>query len=387
MEEIRARVDAIVEDPRHRRGAQALVPAVLQAPVLPRRVSPDVQPPERDARRHAREGRRADHGEGRRGRRPRVPARLPDLRDRLRGRHRLLAPLGLRHRRARRPHAHREVGRRRAHVPRPAHPRLPELLHDEHRAVGLHRELPVRDRSPGAAHRLSRRARAARGDRRARGDAAGRGRLGRDGRRAWATARSSSPSSARPATTTPRASRRESCARARSSSARRPSSPSGSRRGAPTARLQGLETRRSDDADRGAHTSPASARRVMRAGGRSATSPSTRSRCEAIQRAVADAGLTIDDVDGLASFADDRNEAIYLAAELGLPALRFANMVWLPGGGGGCAAVGERRDGGGDGPGRGGGGLPLAVPGPVLPLRHGRPRRDRRRSPSRRGRR
>ena len=62
---------------------------------------------------------------------------------------------------------------------------------------------------------------------------------------------------------------------------------------------------------------------------------------EAITRAVADAGLTVDDVDGLASFADDRNEAIYLAAELGLPALRFGNMVWMPGGGGGCAAVGN----------------------------------------------
>ena len=63
--------------------------------------------------------------------------------------------------------------------------------------------------------------------------------------------------------------------------------------------------------------------------------------CQAIQRAVADAGLSIDDVDGLASFADDRNEAVFLAAELGLPALRFGNMVWLPGGGGGCAAVGN----------------------------------------------
>jgi acetyl-CoA acetyltransferase len=61
--------------------------------------------------------------------------------------------------------------------------------------------------------------------------------------------------------------------------------------------------------------------------------------CQAIQRAVADAGLTMDDVDGLASFAEDRNEAIFLAAELGLPALRFGNMVWMPGGGGGCAAV------------------------------------------------
>ncbi len=61
--------------------------------------------------------------------------------------------------------------------------------------------------------------------------------------------------------------------------------------------------------------------------------------CQAIQRAVADAGLSMDDVDGLASFAEDRNEAVFLAAELGLPALRFGNMVWMPGGGGGCAAV------------------------------------------------
>jgi acetyl-CoA acetyltransferase len=63
--------------------------------------------------------------------------------------------------------------------------------------------------------------------------------------------------------------------------------------------------------------------------------------CQAIQAAVADAGLAMDDVDGLASFAEDRNEAVFLAAELGLPALRFGNMVWMPGGGGGCAAVGN----------------------------------------------
>lgn len=61
--------------------------------------------------------------------------------------------------------------------------------------------------------------------------------------------------------------------------------------------------------------------------------------CQAIVRAVDDAGLSMDDVDGLASFAEDRNEAIFLASELGLPALRFGNMVWMPGGGGGCAAV------------------------------------------------
>ena len=39
-----------------RRGAQALLPAVLQAPLLPRRVPRDLQPAERHARRHARAG-------------------------------------------------------------------------------------------------------------------------------------------------------------------------------------------------------------------------------------------------------------------------------------------------------------------------------------------
>ena len=44
MEQIRARVDAIVADPADRRGAEALLPAVLQAPVLPRRVPRHLQP-------------------------------------------------------------------------------------------------------------------------------------------------------------------------------------------------------------------------------------------------------------------------------------------------------------------------------------------------------
>ncbi len=60
---------------------------------------------------------------------------------------------------------------------------------------------------------------------------------------------------------------------------------------------------------------------------------------QAIMTAVSDAGLTVDDIDGMASFAEDRNEAIFMAAELGIPELRFGNMVWMPGGGGGCAAV------------------------------------------------
>jgi len=61
--------------------------------------------------------------------------------------------------------------------------------------------------------------------------------------------------------------------------------------------------------------------------------------CEAILRAVEDAGVRMDEVDGFCSFAEDRNDAVFLARELGLRELRFANMVWLPGGGGGCAAV------------------------------------------------
>lgn len=63
--------------------------------------------------------------------------------------------------------------------------------------------------------------------------------------------------------------------------------------------------------------------------------------CEAILTALDDAGLTADDVDGLASFAGDRNEAILVAQALGIPELRFADMVWLPGGGGAPASVGH----------------------------------------------
>lgn len=60
---------------------------------------------------------------------------------------------------------------------------------------------------------------------------------------------------------------------------------------------------------------------------------------QTIIKAVTDAGLKVNEVDGLASFAEDRNEAIFMAAELGIDELRFGNMVWMPGGGGGCAAV------------------------------------------------
>ena len=123
-------------------GPQALLPPVLQAPVLPQRVPADLQPRQRHARGYEGQGRGARDGEGRRGRRPGIPAGLPDLRQRLRGRNRLHAAGRVRDLRAGRPEPDREVGGWRAHAARHAHARLSELLlHHEHHPVRLHREL------------------------------------------------------------------------------------------------------------------------------------------------------------------------------------------------------------------------------------------------------
>ena len=62
---------------------------------------------------------------------------------------------------------------------------------------------------------------------------------------------------------------------------------------------------------------------------------------EAIQKAVADAGLRIEDVDGFASYSDDRNDPTHLAAALGIPQIQFSNMHWGGGGGGMAGAVGN----------------------------------------------
>ena len=62
---------------------------------------------------------------------------------------------------------------------------------------------------------------------------------------------------------------------------------------------------------------------------------------EAITKAAEDAGIKVTDIDGFAGYADDRNSAVRLAAALGLPQLRFANMMWGGGGGGGSGAVGN----------------------------------------------
>lgn len=59
--------------------------------------------------------------------------------------------------------------------------------------------------------------------------------------------------------------------------------------------------------------------------------------CEAILNAARDAGITPDDIDGLASYANDESVPWLIQEALGLPHLRSATMVW-GGGGGGCYA-------------------------------------------------
>lgn len=62
---------------------------------------------------------------------------------------------------------------------------------------------------------------------------------------------------------------------------------------------------------------------------------------KAIRAACADAGIPPTDIDGFASFSNDRSDPSRLAAALGCPELRFSNMQWGGGGGGGAAAVGN----------------------------------------------
>ena len=59
----------------------------------------------------------------------------------------------------------------------------------------------------------------------------------------------------------------------------------------------------------------------------------------AVLRAAEDAGIEPREIDGFASYSNDRNDPSRLAAALGLPELRFSNMQWGGGGGGGSAAV------------------------------------------------
>ena len=59
----------------------------------------------------------------------------------------------------------------------------------------------------------------------------------------------------------------------------------------------------------------------------------------AILAACEDAGISPKDVDGFASFSNDRSDPSRLASALGCHELRFSNMQWGGGGGGGSAAL------------------------------------------------
>ena len=62
---------------------------------------------------------------------------------------------------------------------------------------------------------------------------------------------------------------------------------------------------------------------------------------KAILAAAEDAGIDPREIDGFASYSNDRNEPSRIAAALGIRELRFSNMQWGGGGGGGAAAVGN----------------------------------------------
>ncbi len=60
---------------------------------------------------------------------------------------------------------------------------------------------------------------------------------------------------------------------------------------------------------------------------------------EAILAAAEDAGLNVREIDGFASYSNDRNDPPRIAAALGSKDLSFSNMFWGGGGGGGSGAV------------------------------------------------
>ncbi len=60
---------------------------------------------------------------------------------------------------------------------------------------------------------------------------------------------------------------------------------------------------------------------------------------EAVLNALTDAGLTTNDIDGLASFSDDSSLPWLMQHALNLPDLRFTSMVWGGGGSGACGAI------------------------------------------------
>lgn len=62
---------------------------------------------------------------------------------------------------------------------------------------------------------------------------------------------------------------------------------------------------------------------------------------DAVQRAVDDAGIPLQRIDGLASYSDDGTPPVRLSNALGIAELKYSNMFWGGGGGGVCGAVGN----------------------------------------------
>src|SRR5262245_14679078 len=61
--------------------------------------------------------------------------------------------------------------------------------------------------------------------------------------------------------------------------------------------------------------------------------------CEAVRKAADDAGIDVKEIDGFCAHAAERHEPVQVQVALGIPQLRFSNMVWGAGGGGASGAV------------------------------------------------
>ncbi|MFN0096771.1 MAG: thiolase C-terminal domain-containing protein [Dehalococcoidia bacterium] len=70
-----------------------------------------------------------------------------------------------------------------------------------------------------------------------------------------------------------------------------------------------------------------------------APDPEFKLTLEAIMLAAEDAGIDVREIDGLASFSNDRNDPPRIASALGMKHIGFSNMFWGGGGGGGSGAV------------------------------------------------
>ncbi|MGI9170605.1 MAG: flavin-containing monooxygenase, partial [Caulobacteraceae bacterium] len=150
MEQVRARVDAIVERPATAAALKPWYNQFCKRPCFHDEYLDAFNRPNVtlvDNRRARGRGDRAARG-GRR--RARLRSRLPDLRHRLRGRRRLQPSRRLRDLWARRRFTGRQVGRRRRHPARPDERRLSQPLRHEQFTVRLHRQLSAHDERAGA---------------------------------------------------------------------------------------------------------------------------------------------------------------------------------------------------------------------------------------------